>query len=83
MKKLLAVATIIICISVLFTNCSNDPIIVLADFPCEVIDTTKVNNDIIGCCYSVIIKVDTSYYSALMNSGGKITTIYRKLNLNK
>lgn len=45
----------------------------------KVIDTTQIN-DIAFPEYYVIIQMDSAYYSARLNSSGKLYKIDRKLN---
>jgi uncharacterized protein YcfL len=83
MKKITAILGLIIFLLVSCSesndiNCNNN------NFKYQIIDTTNISkngfNMVLG--YDVIIRIDTSYYSASLRKNGKINYIHRKLNTN-
>jgi hypothetical protein len=81
MKKLFAIL-LFIC----FISCRNETSITLLEtINFKVIDTTRVSINGFGTLlgYDIIIKIDSTYYSASMSRNGTISTIYRKLKIKK
>lgn len=71
---------VIIIFCLLLTQCTASPLIKKGDY--KLIDTVHVAKNgfdyITG--YTVIIKIDSTYWSAHMNENGNITSLDRKLN---
>ena len=76
MKKV--ILGIVMLVSMLLTSCERDIISHTIKF--KVIDTTDVIYYQTSVYYDVIIKIDSSYYSAKINSKGELNKIVRKLN---
>ena len=75
MKKLIFVGLIVL----LLMSCSNSSVINCngSNIKYQIIDTTEISQNGFGSMlrYDVIIKIDSSYYSANLNSNGKLSHI--------
>lgn len=79
MKKVI----ILFITGMLFVSCMNpySSPVPIGDY--EVIDTTSINKGNFGDIYSydVIIKIDSTYFSAILTKDKKLYEINRKLNI--
>jgi len=74
---------IVSCILILFmSSCVHETFSSTIKY--TVVDTTVISHSQgYGFDYSVIIKIDSTYYSALLNRDGELYKINRKLNIKK
>jgi len=72
-------------LAIMLTSCNERTSVTVSTLNCTIIDTTNVSqngfNVTVG--YSVIIKMDSTYYSAYMDTDGEVTTIYRTLKIRE
>jgi len=80
MKKV--ILGFVMLVSILLTSCDHD--IMSSSIKYKIVDTTYINYNVFTLSeYFVIIKMDSSFYSARINSRGELYQIDRKINYKK